>query len=191
MRLLTISSHNESKWLSALATSDQHALTSIYKKYWQPLFISAYNVLKDKQACEDIVQELFLELWKRRATLNVHSSLEAYLHKAVVYKVFRHIRNNRHRAEWFEGFEEASYYSTPETHLQVKETLREATHAINRLPEKCREIYKLSRENELSNREIAHQLDISVKTVENQLTIATRKLRRNLGRMLCLLLFLS
>ena len=164
--------------LCCLAEGDQTALASIYHEYWQPLFISAYNILKDRKACEDIVQEIFLHLWLKRAHLQVRESLKVYLLAATRYQVFRHIRKAAVRGE-FELLEER-LTALPDDLLLLKDLVRMVDEVVAGLPQKCRIVYQLSREESLSHKEIADRLNISIKTVENQITIALRRLRHSL-----------
>jgi RNA polymerase sigma-19 factor, ECF subfamily len=183
--------YDEKDVLAGLAAGDQGALTAIYNRHWKPLFTSANNILKDKQACEDILHDIFLNLWVKRETLNIQESLQAYLYMATRYQVFRYINNNASiREDLFENLEER-FLTTPADHiLHQKEITGIIKEVVDALPDKCRTIYKMSREQQLSHKEIAEQLNITTKTVENQLTIALRKLRTALGDLLFLMLFL-
>jgi RNA polymerase sigma-70 factor (ECF subfamily) len=167
--------------IGRLKADDEAALTMIYRRYWQSLFKAAYNILKDRQACEDIIQELFIKLWDCRAEVEISISLKAYLYASVRYGVYRQIRTGSVKSEIFDDLIERLH--TPATHnsIEHKELLLQISQVIDTLPEKCREVYKLSREECLSHKEIALQLNISTKTVENHLTKALRELRGSLG----------
>jgi RNA polymerase sigma-70 factor (ECF subfamily) len=172
---------NEKDVLFSLSQHDEEALKFLYQKYWQPLFLSAYNVLKNKEACEDIIQDIFIQLWQKRESLSITTSLSAYLFTATRYQVFHFIRKSAVREELFENIEERFVADTPDIPLYTKD-LQERIHAaVENLPEKCKEIYKLSREHQLSYKAIAARLEISSKTVENQLSIALKKLRSELS----------
>lgn len=175
--------YDERSLLHMLANGNEQALAEIYMHFWKPLFISSYKILKDKAACEDIIQDIFLQLWLKRETLIIKESLQAYLHTAVRYQVFRYIKSNSGRLMFFENLTERISGASPESDLQQKEMSEIINAVVNGLPEQCRTIYKLSREQQLSHKEIANQLHISTKTVENQITIALRKLRSSLGKM--------
>ena len=174
--------YDEKLLLQLLAKGNEDALAEIYRHLWKSLFVSSYNILKDKAACEDIIQDIFLQLWLKRETLVIKESLDAYLHSAARYQVFRYIKNNSGREIFFESLEERVTAPSPENDLQQKEISEIINTVVNTLPEQCRTIYKLSREQQLSHKEIASQLNISTKTVENQITIALRKLRASIGK---------
>jgi RNA polymerase sigma-70 factor (ECF subfamily) len=167
--------------IGRLKADDEAALTMIYRRYWASLFKAAFNILKDRQACEDIIQELFIKLWDCRTEVEISISLKAYLYASVRYGVYRQIRTGSVRSEIFDDLIDRLH--TPATHnsIEHKELLMQINQIIDTLPEKCREVYKLSREECLSHKEIALQLNISTKTVENHLTKALRELRGSLG----------
>jgi RNA polymerase sigma-70 factor (ECF subfamily) len=185
-----MNSQDEKEMLRRLAEGDQGALTSIYQQYWQPLFISAYNIIKDKNACEDIIQEIFLQLWLKREDLQIRESLRGYLLAATRYQVFRHIRKTPARLELFEQLDERLTTSSSEQNLLQKDLHQKIDKIVHDLPEKCQLIYRLSREEYLSHKEIAERLGISTKTVENQLTIALRRLRISLQEWSFILIFI-
>lgn len=173
---------NEEQLLSRLRESDQKALQEIYLQYWKPLFISAYNILKEKNACQDILQDVFLHLWQNRTTLLIHTSIQAYLYTAVRFQVLKSIRNSARRDQILAKFDSATTPPSPIENLEEKEVLRNIRTVVETLPPKCRRVYQLSREQYLSHKEIAAELNISEKTVENQLTIALKKIRNALSQ---------
>lgn len=174
---------NDEPLLSRLRESDQNALQEIYLRYWKALFISAYNILKDKNACEDILQDVFLHLWHNRSSLLIHSSLQAYLYTAVRFQVLKTLRNSARRDILLHQFEASPTPVSPAENLEEKEILENIRTVVESLPPKCRRIYQLSREQFLSHKEIAAKLKISEKTVENQLSIALKKIRKALGQL--------
>lgn len=172
----------DSELLLKLSHDDERAFDEIYRRYWNIMFHSAFNILQEREACLDIVQELFIWLWEHRISLNV-TSLKPYLMVAVKFKVANYIKRGKVRASFFDKLKQIDEpYELIEDDLEVKEMMEIINHFTNQLPNKCREIFLLSRQENLSNKEIAKQLDISVKTVENQMTIALKKLRSSLAR---------
>ncbi|MDR6940856.1 RNA polymerase sigma-70 factor [Mucilaginibacter pocheonensis] len=167
--------------IDRLKLDDETALTAVYKKYWAPLYIAAYQVLKNKEACEDIIQELFIKLWNNRRSIMIMVSLKAYLYAAIRYEVYRQIRTGPVRADIFDEVSERIHTPSVYNNIEYKELTARVSSVVDTLPEKCREVYKLSREECLSHKEIASQLNISTKTVENHLTRALRQLRTFIG----------
>ncbi|KGL59019.1 RNA polymerase sigma-70 factor [Polaribacter sp. Hel1_85] len=164
----------------------------LYNNYWKVLYISAYNLLKDKEVCEEIIQDVFIDIWNKRKELEIKVSLKSYLYACVRYKVFSQFRTNKiTRVELLEELDKRLQYTTPETKMMHQELKQHINIVVESLPEKCKRVYKLSRNEQLSHKEIADQLGISTKTVENHITNALRVLRASLGEALFIALFLN
>lgn len=182
---------SDSELLEQLFQDDESAFDEIYRRYWPGMLQSAYNVLKDREAAMDIVQELFIWLWAHRNTVKVQS-LKGYLFSAVKFKVANYIRDGKIRESFFDEIRDTEEpVVTVEETIEVKELLYVIARFTATLPERCREVFLLSRNEHLSNKEIAVRLGISVKTVENQMTSALRKLRSSLSRLASFALFCS
>jgi RNA polymerase sigma-70 factor (family 1) len=167
--------------IDRLKQSDEAALSVIYKRYWQPLYVSAYNILKDSQACEDIIQELFIKLWNNRYQIEITLSLKAYLYASIRYSVYRQIRTGAVRTQIYDDLLERLHTPAAYGNIEYKELIVQVNTIVNKLPEKCKEVYKLSREHHLTHKQIAERLNISTKTVENHLTKALHHLRTSLS----------
>jgi RNA polymerase sigma-70 factor (ECF subfamily) len=163
---------------------DHDWLANIYREYWQRLYTAAYAILKDAQACEDIIQEIFLKLWQNRHRIEITTSLSAYLYASVRYEVYRQIKAGRVREDLFDDIYERIQAGPDYGRIEYKELHSRINAIVEQLPEKCKAVYKLSREEHLSHKEIAAQLDISTKTVENHLTKALSLLRLSLRQVI-------
>jgi len=144
-----------------------------------------YRIVPDENTCQDLAQEVFVELWRKRSEIDIHTSLRAYLHRAAVNRALNYLKTSRR----FVFDEPERLVRTPDTSAvdidtkEKQETLEAQLHAaIDTLPEKCRVVFSLSRFEQLSHREIAEKLDISIKTIENQITKAMKILRETLIR---------
>ncbi len=170
--------------LELMRQGDRSAFERIYNKYWSKIYISAYNLLRDRQTCEDLVQEVLVNLWVRRESLEV-KNLNAFLYTAIRYKVFKVIRSGKVREDLYDEIENLIIEDNDtENSIAENDFNRFLEESLTTLPPKCREIFILSRKEQLSTKEIAERLGISPKTVENQITIALRKLRENMGEFL-------
>ena len=167
--------------LVMLRMDDRAAFNKIFSRYWSKLYISAYKLLRDRQASEDIVQEVLLQLWVKRHEQLI-KNLNNYLYTAIRFQVFKLIRSQKVRVELFEEIEH--FGVDPEQALIALDINAQLEKHIAQLPEKCQQIFRLSRQDLLSNQEIADLLGISIKTVEAQLTIARRKLKHSMGELL-------
>lgn len=144
------------------------------------------RILPDSGLAEDLVQEVFLELWRKRSGIQIQISFRAYLRRAAVNKTLNYLRDQRLPIsdEEFMPFQLASSTPQADETLETSELKEEIDRAISALPERCRQVFVLSRFEELSAKEIADLLDISPKTVENQMTKALKSLREWLGPLL-------
>lgn len=175
---------SDDRLIALIQENDIVAFERIYNKYWSKLYLSAYNILRDRQVSEDITQEVLVNLWMKRANLQL-TSLNAYLYTAVRYQVFNIIRSGKVRADLFNRLEELFSKNGGEEILSEKEINRLLEQGVAELPEKCRQIFIMSRREHLSTKEIAERLGVAPKTVENQLTIALNRLRKTLGDFVC------
>jgi RNA polymerase sigma-70 factor (family 1) len=179
---------NDTELIACLKKDDESALCVIYKKYWEPLYLSAYQIIKNKEICEDIIQELFIKLWNNRQAIEITVSLKSYLYASIRYEVYRQIRTGAVRSDIYDDLLERIHTPAVYGNIEYKELVAQITSIINKMPVKCREVYKLSREENLTHKQIAAQLNISTKTVENHLTKALRQLRTSLSAEIALVL---
>ncbi len=179
----------EEQLFRSMTNGDRSALEIIYKKYYQGLFYYAKKFVKEKGAAKDIVQESFLKIWENRDSIIIVGSVSAYLYKTVCNHSINFLKhqqvNRKHIEKHKEQIENAiSYFSISTDHGQsimiAKEMDSLVNHAIENLPEKCKNIFKLSRFKGLKNNEIATELGVSLNTVQTQISIALKKLRKTL-----------
>ncbi|TZF86020.1 RNA polymerase sigma-70 factor (plasmid) [Pedobacter sp. BS3] len=172
--------------LESLLKDDEHAFKLIYQRYASGLYAAAYNLFRNKPLCEDLIQELFADLWIKRKDLNIQS-LKPYLYMSVKNRVLMLIRSGRAMLDE-SALEKLIADYAADDRLNIRELNDVLNQGIDSLPDRCREIFQLSRREHLSNKEIAERLNISVKTVENQMTIALRRLREQAGEFLAILI---
>jgi|TARA_Y100001949_G_scaffold162763_1_gene156052 RNA polymerase sigma-70 factor (ECF subfamily) len=173
----------ESALLQKVKTSDKKAFKQLFYSFYDTLFRFVLYKIQDRDIAEDITQETFLRVWKIRSNLEPKKSffsLIARISSNLCYDHFRHIEV-RQRHESIIPVNNESHYDNPESEV-LADSLEKQIQAIvnNKLPEKCREVFILSRVEGLSNIEIAESLDISIRTVENQVYRAIKILKKNL-----------
>jgi RNA polymerase sigma-70 factor (ECF subfamily) len=183
---------DEKNLLERLRADDERALDALFRTWHGYLFKIAFSMLGNADAAQDAVQEVFVRFWHKRHEIEVQTTLKGYLQRSIVNQCLAVLRQQKPVSALTEHQAQVpdTAPSAPDTlHADSLETLVHA--AIERLPEQCRLIFRLSRFDELSRREIAEQLDISLKTVENQIGKALRILRDELAPWLSLLLPLA
>ncbi len=174
-----------------LLDAGEHAFRMIYDRYWERLYHKALARLGDREEAKDLVQEVFFSLWKNRFHIEIEDSLSPYLYTALKYQVIRKVyRKARlgHACPLSIAELELAEDATTEQ-LQYRELQQLVAAEISRLPDRMREVYTLSRVENLQVVEIAHRLNISEQTVKNTLTIAKKKLRLLVDRFRFLLFF--
>ena len=169
---------NEAQLLQKLKAGDQSAFDRLFKQYYKYLVVIAYKYVKDDHLSRDLVQDVFMDLWKRRESINIEQSLKFFLRRAVINRSLSTIRkNSRMSFEEDAGLNVATKNNETESHYQMKELHEVLEAAYAKLPARCLEVFKLSRHEGLSHKEIAVKLDISTKTIENQMTKALKIIR--------------
>ncbi|HEY8935156.1 MAG TPA: RNA polymerase sigma-70 factor [Cyclobacteriaceae bacterium] len=175
-----------------LKEGDITAFEMFFKTYYQPLCNYAYTFIQDKDEAEEIVQSAFLSVWEKKDTLEIKTSLKSYLYTMVRNTSLNVIKHEKIKQKYVgealavedrshEGVTQAVLTSELEDRIQ---------QAMEVLPEQCRLVFKLSRFEELKYAEIADQLDISIKTVENHMGKALKIMREQLKDYLPLLIVL-
>lgn len=177
--------HTDQYLLQQLTHNDQAAFTAIYQRYWKALFREAMNVLRSQKEAEDCVQELFVSLWRRRESLAVTTSLGAYLHTAMRYQCIDIIEKDMKRGGYLKDFtnylEEHQAMPSVEEEMYARDLAANIDQVMDKMPGKMREVFRLSRHEHLTHREIADRLQISEETVKKQIYLALKILKSNLG----------
>ncbi|TRZ44347.1 sigma-70 family RNA polymerase sigma factor [Robertkochia solimangrovi] len=170
-----------------VADSDQHAFNVLFDLLWDPMFAYAASLVLDSSIAKDLVQEVWIDYWQRREEVDIHN-IKAYLYKAIRYRSYNALRNMKFNITQIEAANAVFIPSEVELEEDVIAMNNRIENVLATLPERCQEIFRLSRINQLSNREIALKLNISQRSVENQISLALRKLRREIPTaILCLL----
>lgn len=170
--------------------NDDASFETLFKRHYKALHAYAAVILKDEDEAEEIVQQLFLKFWEKRELLAVQTSIKAYLYKCVYHDSLNFLKHQKVRGKYEDFTQRVSNttYATGIDRLEVNELQDQINLALNDLPEQCRTIFQMSRFEELKYREIADQLGLSIKTVENQMGKALRIMRIKLADFLVLII---
>lgn len=172
-------SHPDINILSKLREQPEIALKILYDEYYNYICSVVYKMVGDGTLAEDLAQEVFVEIWKRRDSLDVNLSLRGYLRRIAVNKTLNYIRSQKMNFE-----EEDAVLQVPSSEnstqkvLEANDLEKVINDSIDSLPDKCRVVFGLSRFEELSYKEISIELGISIKTVENQISKALKLVRK-------------
>ncbi len=168
---------HDQQLLTRMAVDDKAAFSEIYVKYWEELFDAAYKRLKNTNQSEDIVQDLFVKLWIKRVSLKI-GNLSAYLHTAVKYAVYNYVQRDLVAESFYEPFETISEFATVhDTSILKEEIVLLIDSYIKTLPKNRKKVFILYFREEYDIQQIAAEMGISPKTVQNHISIALRGLR--------------
>ncbi len=179
---------SDQKLVKLIAKDNELAFTQLFDKYWKSLSNAAYKVLKDRDAAHDIVQDIFINLWAKRKSVDIEH-VSSYLHTAVKYRVINCIHKNEVpmlSLDFVDGFKNLNSTEELMDLMELDEVLKKS---VEELPEQCRKIFRMSRFDYMSNKEIAQQLHLSVRTVENHIANALRLLRPKVKHLIFAILF--
>ena len=186
----TFMSYSDAELLKQLARDNESAFAEIYRRYSSILFTTAFNFLKDRTGAEDAVQEIFLDVWKRRHKLDIKSSLEAYLKQSIRYIVLKEYKQEKKSADFYGRLAEITKQLEAEDSTILRDLSEILDKVLSRLPADQQAIFRLNRVQGYTYPEIAEQLHISVKTVEKKMSHCLKFIRSNMQEaMLAILLF--
>ena len=175
----------EQQLINGILSGDKNAFDMMFRAYYSDLLYTAHDILRDKPLAEEVVQDVFVKLWKSGANISVNSSFESYLNAMVRNCCIDYLRANERRIKTVS-------MENPEVQLKLHELGMEPSfdeelfsdpaeialkQALEQLPSQCKQIFILSRFEDLSNKEIAEKLHISVSTVKTQIARALKKLK--------------
>ncbi|MFV0591887.1 MAG: RNA polymerase sigma-70 factor [Draconibacterium sp.] len=172
--------------ISGIKNGNEPAYRHLYSKYYIPLCHHAQKIVADKDLAEEVVQLMFLKLWENRTKFTITGSLHAYLYKAVINNSINFIKSKsarvrNHNVQLDNLYDYIAISQDNGYSIYIATELKEKIEeAIDSLPEKCRQIFKISRYEGKSNEEIAGSLGLSKNTVQKQISIALQKLKESI-----------
>ncbi len=167
--------------LEQIKSGDMDAFETLFRKYYAPLFNYAHTFVKQKDDADEVVQDLFFNIWKNKEKLNISSSFKSYVYRAVYNNSIQRIRkqqksislNKRHALDGTTSYLEPDF-------IQIQELTDTIEKVLQQLPERSRKIFELSRFEGLKYHEIAKKLSISIKTVEANMSKSLKTFRKYL-----------
>lgn len=174
---------SDSDLVQLIKSDDQQALSALYYRYWDKLFVVATHRLDNPEIAEECVQDVFVSLWQRRKDLELKYSVATYFAVAIKYRVINQMdKQYRINSKLNRAAESAemSFNAPADELILEKELLAQIETAVLKLPDKCRIVFRLSREEGKTNKQIAVELQVSEKMVEAHLTKALKNLRGDL-----------
>lgn len=175
--------------IDSLKTGDTATYERVFKEYYNPLLNLAVGIVGEEMVAEEMVQEVFIKLWERRAMLAKDLKLFPYLLTSVRNKCYNYYRDQK-VADKYKEYQLQQYRDEIMRYDFTNEDearIRQLHQVIDNMPEKCQEVFKLSRFEGMSHKEIAEELNISTKTIENHITRAMKILK---AKFLLILIFI-
>lgn len=165
-----------------MVDGDKEAFRFFFERYYADLCNLVHIYLHDPIISEEIAQDIFIYLWEKKEKIKIESSVKSYLLRAAKNRSLNYIRNEKIKSEILAKLEKKDYNANeiPDQVLDASQLREIINTAVDSLPERCRQIYILGKEKNLSYREIGEELGISVKTVEVQMSTALKRLREQL-----------
>lgn len=165
--------------------NDESAFVTLYDRYWKRLFVVGSNLLNDHQDVEECLQNVFVGIWNRRHDMVITKGIEQYLAVAIKYQALTRLRRERRRKGTFPELNGVPFNAEverndPEMQLLTKELEEKIASSINKLPNTCRLVFKLQKDEGLSILDISKKMQISKNTVKMHLRIATNRLKNDL-----------
>lgn len=194
---MVVDHSEDNELLTLLRRGEISTFVDMYTTYFDSLLNYADRLLNDMETARDVVQQVYYKMWENRNSLNISLSVKAYLFKSVYHGCLNTLAHQKNIQKYEQEQLSDVYFSTiiqsPEAEIALWQSdIEQAIQdAIATLPEKCREVFVMSKIEGLKNREIAEKLNISEKTVERHMSIALRKLREKLDWVLQIILFFS
>jgi RNA polymerase sigma-70 factor (ECF subfamily) len=177
---IKVSIPNTTTTIKPLSAGSELEFEQLFKEHFKSLYAYAFTILKNESIAEETVQNVFYKIWEKKVPDNIQISLKAYLYKAVYHESLNYLKHQKIKARYQSHVMHQSRNHTDQNasrRILAKELEEKLRNAMNALPQQCRTIFQLSRFEGLKYQEIAEQLGISVKTVENQMGKALKQLR--------------
>jgi RNA polymerase sigma-70 factor (family 1) len=173
---------NDNQLIENIRKGDVRSFEQMFNLYAEDLVRYATTIVKDSDDAEDIVQHLFVSIWEKKGIPEISTSLKSYLYRSIHNTSLNKLKQAKVKESYAAHINYVSDGLTSAANVMVehKETASMIEQAMNELPEQCRKIFSMSRMEQLKYQEIADQLNLSIKTVENQMGKALKHMRERL-----------
>jgi RNA polymerase sigma-70 factor (family 1) len=182
-----LNSKSDTDLLKLLADGEKTAFEVLYNRHWSVIYRLARKILEDNEVAKDVVQEAFISLYENALKKEIRD-VQAYLFQAAKFQCFMQLRAGKISEKHLARITRIISSNCVEEDFEAEELQSNLNHQIAALPDKCREVFYLSRFESLPNKKIAEKLNISHKTVENQISKALKTLRLSLDKLMVLVL---
>lgn len=181
--------NGEKQWIEAIRNGNEHALEELFLTYYAPLCKFVWRYVRSNHVAEELVQDVFANIWEKKEMLDPGGEIKTYLYQSAKNRALDHIKHKKVVNQYRSKIAKTEKRIVHQEPIQSEETafVKAARNAIEELPERARQVYKLHRKDGLTYKEIAKVMKISIKTVESQMSRALNILRNRLSRYLLLL----
>ncbi|MEP3371962.1 MAG: sigma-70 family RNA polymerase sigma factor [Maribacter dokdonensis] len=167
--------------VSQFKCGNRKAFHKLFEMYWESMFLKAKSIIFNEDVAKDVVQDIWVELWKGRESREI-KNFEAYIFKAVSFGCFKYLRDNKLNTVQLSVIDSLKFCRPEiENQYDLEQANIIITNSLKELSPRCQEVYQLSRVEHNTNEEIALQLGISKRSVENQVSLALKLIKHNLG----------
>jgi RNA polymerase sigma-70 factor (family 1) len=169
----------EQQLVDQVQGQDKKAFESLYKKFYKRLYVLAYQYVEEHEGAEEIVHDVFINIWKRQDKIVIQQSLKSYLFRSVINTSLNYKKSRKQAEEKLDKYSEGQteVWNGPEKVEETETLLSKLEAALELLPPQCKKVMMLSRFEKLKQKDIAEQMGISIKTVKNHLTYGFNKMR--------------
>lgn len=183
--------YTDTALFESVKVGNEQAFAEFFARYWPPMFLHAMRMLRDEAICQDALQEVFLAFWHRAPHLPADTRVEAYLYRMIRNRVVKTIADEKQRTDLLADFIRTASMEEAPSDARVNEAdlIALINDEVSKMPARMREVFYLSRNENLSHREIAERLGISGHTVKAQLNNALRRIKGRIGIYFFLLYF--